>query len=58
MAVGNSCSFLILPSWGYRGGEADTDSVSAADCFHTVGSFQQREMLGVQIAPTAMGSLL
>lgn len=45
MAIGNSCSFLILPSWGYRGGEADMDSVSAADCFHTVDSLQQRETL-------------
>lgn len=56
--LGNSCSFFILCSWGYRGREADMGSVSAMDRFYIADSFQQRQMLAVQIAPTAMGSLL
>lgn len=40
----NSCSFPTLPSWGYRGGKADVNSLSATDCFNTVGSFQPRDV--------------
>lgn len=40
----NSCSFPTLTSWGYRRGKADVNSLSATDCFNTVGSFQQRDV--------------
>lgn len=40
----NSCFFSTLPSWGYIGGKEDVNSLSATDCFNTVGSFQHRDV--------------